>query len=81
MLKNSNKKKFDKKRSFKRDKAENKEVKKEQPKVEAKAEVLEKAPEEDLTGKTVAELRELAKNKEIKGYSTMKKAELLDALK
>ena len=75
------KKKFDKKRSFKRDKAENKDVKKEQPKVEAKAEVLEKAPEENLSGKTVAELRELAKNKEIKGYSTMKKAELLEALK
>ena len=75
------KKRFDKKRSFKRDKAENKDVKKEQPKVEAKAEVLEKAPEQDLSGKTVAELRELAKTKEIKGYSTMKKAELLEALK
>ena len=35
----------------------------------------------DLSGKTVAELRELAKEKEIKGYSTMKKAELLEALK
>ena len=30
---------------------------------------------------TVAELREMAKAKEIKGYSTMKKAELLEALK
>jgi len=30
---------------------------------------------------TVAELRELARTKEVKGYSTMKKAELLDALK
>ena len=38
------------------------------------------AVKEDLTGKTVAELRELAKAKEIKGYSTMKKAELLEAL-
>lgn len=36
---------------------------------------------EDLTSKTVAELRDLAKEKEIKGYSTMKKAELIDALK
>ena len=80
------KKKFDKKKSFKR--SENKEVKekKEQPKAEvkeSKAKVLEKAPEEkiDLSGKTVAELRELAKAREIKGYSTMKKAELLEALK
>ena len=40
-----------------------------------------KAEKEDLTTKTVAELRELAKAKEIKGYSTMKKAELIDALK
>ena len=50
------------------------------------AKVTEKAPEkkvvkEDLSGKTVAELRELAKAREIKGYSTMKKAELLEALK
>ena len=36
---------------------------------------------EDLSSKTVAELRDLAKEKEIKGYSTMKKAELLEALK
>ena len=36
---------------------------------------------EDLTEKTVAELRDLAKAKDVKGYSTMKKAELLDALK
>ena len=37
--------------------------------------------ESDLSTKTVAELRELAKEKEIAGYSTMKKAELLEALK
>ena len=36
---------------------------------------------EDLTKLTVAELRDLAKAKEVKGYSTMKKAELIDALK
>jgi small subunit ribosomal protein S2 len=36
---------------------------------------------EDLSTKTVNELRELAKAKDVKGYSTMKKAELLDALK
>ena len=36
---------------------------------------------EDLSSKTVAELRELAKSKDIKGASTMKKSELLEALK
>ena len=34
-----------------------------------------------VTASLVKELRELAKAKEIKGYSTMKKAELLEALK
>ena len=36
---------------------------------------------EDLSKLTVAELREMAKSKKIEGFSTMKKAELLDALK
>ena len=36
---------------------------------------------EDLTEKTVTELRDMAKVKDVKGFSTMKKAELLDALK
>ena len=48
----------------------------------AKEEVKEtkKATKEDLSSKTVAELREMAKAKAIKGYSTMKKAELIEAL-
>ena len=36
---------------------------------------------EDLSKLTVAELKKLAKEKNIAGYTTMKKAELLDALK
>lgn len=35
----------------------------------------------NLESKTVAELRKMAKEKEITGYSSMKKAELIDALK
>ena len=40
-----------------------------------------KEPKEDISKLTVAELKKLAKDKNIAGYSTMKKAELLDALK
>lgn len=56
-------------------KSEVKETKKEAKK-EAKAEV-----KEDLSKLTVAELKEMAKAKNIAGASTMKKAELLEALK
>lgn len=59
-----------------------------EPKKEEKEEVKKVALEEqkatksdDLASLTVAELRDMAKEKDIKGYSTMKKAELLDALK
>ena len=88
MGRSSNKKrKFDNKKSsekvVKEAKVEDKEAKKEVKEVkEVKPAKEEKAAvKEDLTGQTVAELRELAKAKEIKGYSTMKKAELLEALK
>lgn len=86
-------KRFDKKPFNKDAKKEvKKEVKKETKKEEVKEtkkEVKEAKEEKattkkatvDLSTKTVAELRELAKAKDIKGYSTMKKAELLEALK
>jgi len=73
--------KKDNKKSF------DKNVKKENPKKEIakeeKVEVVKENKEEkaDLTKLTVAELRDMAKAKEVKGYSTMKKAELLEALK
>ena len=48
---------------------------------EKPVEVVEKTPKIDLTILTVSELKELAKKKEIKGYSKMKKEELIEALK
>ena len=50
-------------------------AKEEAPKAE------KKAAKEDISTKTVAELKEMAKAAGISGYTTMKKAELVDALK
>ncbi len=56
---------------------------KETKKSEKKAEKTpaKKEVKEDISKLTVTELKKLAKEKNIAGYSTMKKAELLDALK
>ena len=67
-------------------KAQKKEAKEEKQEVkEEKAEVKEEAKEEvkaevKLDDLTLAELKAMAKEKEIKGYSTMKKAELVEVL-
>jgi len=74
------KKPFKKVENKKEEKVETKVEEKVEAKEEPKKEVKEKAAT-NLDTKTVAELREMAKQKEIKGYSTMKKAELLEALK
>lgn len=47
---------------------------------QTKASDLTPKPEQDLTGLTVSELKDKAKDADIEGYSEMKKAELIEAL-
>ena len=69
-----------KKENKEENKAEKVEVKKEEPKEEVKEVVEEVVEAEDYSKKTLAELKAMAKEQGIKGYSTMKKDDLLNAL-
>ena len=80
------KKKAQRKEEKQKEKNEAREIKKEAPKKEEQPKEQEiktesKEKNEDLTSKTLTELKTIAKEKGVKGYSAMKKAELIEALK
>ncbi len=79
-------KEFKENRTEKPVRKEVKEVKEEKvveeaPKKETKAPKKAKVETVDYDAMTVAELRDLAKSRELKGYSTLRKAELIELLK
>ena len=76
-------KKETKKEEVKEKEKETKKVAKKEEKTEEKEtkKATKKETKEDLDSKTVAELKEMAKAKGVEGYSKLKKAELIDALK
>ena len=69
------------KNTNKKDKREVKETEEVKDTKPVKEEVKSEKPELDLNILTVTELRDLAKKKEVKGYSKMKKEELIENLK
>ena len=72
--------KVEKKETTKKETAK-KETSKKEEKTSAKKTTTKKEIKEDLSTKTVAELKEMAKKAKVEGYTSMKKADLIKALK